>query len=81
MLDHYIFSVRAAGRAEITVRAGDVHNATGLSSAMPNVCSAIGAAKFEQVAEVTRSRRVGPVLVGNLIRSARGSESGEPSAR
>lgn len=66
VLDHYISPARAEGRAEITVRAGDVHQTMGLSNAMPNVCSAIGGVKFEQLAEVTRSRRVGPPMGANV---------------
>lgn len=66
VLDHYISPARAEGRAEITVRAGDVHQAMGLSNAMPNVCSAIGGGKFEQLAELTRSRRTGPTNGANV---------------
>jgi hypothetical protein len=66
VLDHYVSPARAEGRVEITVRAGDVHQAMGLSSAMPNVCSAIGGVKFERLAEVTRSRRVGPPMGANV---------------
>jgi hypothetical protein len=66
VFDHYVSPARAEGRAEITVRAGDVHRAMGLSSAMPNVCSAIGGVKFERLAEVTRSRRVGPPMGANV---------------
>jgi hypothetical protein len=66
VLDHYVSPARAEGRAKITVRAGDVHKAMGFSSAMPNVCSAIGGGKFEQLAEVTRSRRIGPPMGANV---------------
>ncbi|MEN3976915.1 DUF6884 domain-containing protein [Emcibacter sp. SYSU 3D8] len=52
--------VRAAGKLRFSVRAGDVHHATGLSNAMPNVCSAIGSKKFETAAGVRLVHRVGP---------------------
>lgn len=51
---------RAAGEAGFEVRAGDVHRAMELSNAMPNVCSAIGARKFEQQAGAVLRERMGP---------------------
>jgi hypothetical protein len=50
VLDHYVSPARAEGRAEIAIRTGDVHQAMSLANAMPNVCSAIGSAKFEDQA-------------------------------
>jgi 5-methylcytosine-specific restriction protein B len=38
VIDRYIEQARALGRSEITVRAGDVHQAMGLANAMPAVC-------------------------------------------
>lgn len=58
-LDHYVAPARAEGRAEIIIRAGDVHQAMGLTNAMPAVCSAIGSKKIDEFAGVTRSALTG----------------------
>jgi hypothetical protein len=67
VLDRYVAPARAKGRAEITVRAGDVHQAMGLANAMPAVCSAIGSNKFEQLARVTPISRRGPANGANVF--------------
>jgi hypothetical protein len=54
-IDHYIAPARAAGRMEITIRAGDIHKDMGLTNAMPAVCSAIGSRKFDELAGVRRT--------------------------
>jgi len=65
-LDHYVAPARAEGRAEIIIRAGDVHQAMGLNNAMPAVCSAIGSSKFDEFAGVTRSALTGPANGANV---------------
>jgi hypothetical protein len=47
-LDHYVVSARAEGRAEITIRAGDVHRGMRLVSAMPAVCKRLAAANWQK---------------------------------
>ena len=64
--DHYITPARAEGRAEITVRAGDIHRSMGLSNAMPAVCSAIGSNKFNEFARVSLHHRTGPANGANV---------------
>lgn len=51
---------REARQSQITVRAGDVHQALGLKNRMPSVCSALDAAKFYDQAGVTRIERRSP---------------------
>ena len=65
-LDHYISPARAEGRAEITVRAGDIHRRMGLSNALPAVCSAIGGRKFSELARVSLRDRTGPANGANV---------------
>ena len=66
VLDRYISPARETGRGEITVRAGDVHQAMGLRNAMPAVCSAIGSVKFDELARVARGKRIGPANGANV---------------
>lgn len=66
VLDHYVTPARTAGRAEITVRAGDIHRSMGLSSAMPAVCSAVGSNKFSEFARVSLRHRSGPTNGANV---------------
>ena len=63
---NYVSPARSVGQAELIARAGDVHRAMGLSNALPNVCGAIGGRKFEQLAGVTRSKRLGPRMGANV---------------
>lgn len=65
-LDHYVAPARAEGRSEITIRAGDVHQAMGLANAMPAVCSAIGSNKFQEIARVIPVKRIGPANGANV---------------
>jgi hypothetical protein len=60
VIDRYIAPARAEGRSEITVRAGDVHQAMGLANAMPAICSAIGSNKFQALARATLVKWIGP---------------------
>ncbi len=65
--DAYIDPARKAGQREIDVRAGEVHSRMHLKSAMPHVCSAIGAIKFLAYARVMLLRREGPQNGGNMV--------------
>jgi hypothetical protein len=65
-VDRYIAPAIAAGRDEITIRAGDVHREMGLTNAMPAVCSALGSRKFDVCANITRSALVGPTNGANV---------------
>lgn len=65
-LDHYIVPARAAGLAEVTIRAGDVHKDMRLINAMPAVCSALGSGKFDEFAGVKRTALTGPANGANV---------------
>lgn len=65
-VDRFIAPAIAAGRDEITIRAGDVHREMGLTNAMPAVCSALGSRKFDEYAKITRSALVGPANGANV---------------
>jgi hypothetical protein len=64
--DRYVAPARIDGRAQITIRAGDVHRAMSLVQAMPAVCSAIGSKKFVEIAGVTPINRIGPAHGANV---------------
>jgi len=51
---------RAAGKATVTVRAGDLHRALGWSNRVPSVCSALDSAKLRRQANVRVLERRGP---------------------
>jgi hypothetical protein len=65
-VDRFVGPAVAAGRDEITIRAGDVHREMGLTNAMPAVCSALGSRKFDEYARITRSALVGPANGANV---------------
>ena len=56
----YIRPALAADRAQITIRAGDVHAKMGLQSRMPAVCGALGSKIFENQLGLELLRRTGP---------------------
>lgn len=56
----YINPARQKGDAEVSIRAGDLHDALGLDQAHANVCQALGGAKFQQLAKVPPPRVEGP---------------------
>jgi 5-methylcytosine-specific restriction enzyme B len=60
VISSYIEPARSRDEQRVSVRAGDVHRAMGLSNAMPAVCSAIGSSKFLVDANVTEAGRDGP---------------------
>ncbi len=51
---------RRRGEKSITIRAGDIHKAMGLTDRMPQVVSSIEADKFQKFANVTLVSRHGP---------------------
>lgn len=59
-MTQYVKPARERGDAGFKVRAGDVHRKSGLSNAMPAVCSALGSGKFESLAEARLMERTGP---------------------
>jgi 5-methylcytosine-specific restriction protein B len=56
----YIEPARQRGDAEVSIRAGDLHDALGLDQAHANVCQALGGAKFQAMAGVSAPRIEGP---------------------
>ena len=60
VLHNLIMPARATGLKQVTVRAGDVHQAVGLVNRMPAVCSALDAHKFLSYASVKLISRSGP---------------------
>jgi 5-methylcytosine-specific restriction protein B len=56
----YIEPARQRGDAEVSIRAGDLHDALGLDLAHANVCQALGGAKFQAMAGVPAPRIEGP---------------------
>lgn len=63
----YLTPARASGKPEVTIRAGDVHNALGLKSRMPAVCGAIGANKFQHDDRLKLIQRKGPTQGANVF--------------
>ncbi len=63
----YIHPARAAGKIEISIRAGDVHEAMGYRNRMPLVCSAIGALIFSEQNSVRRLAIEGPMNGANTV--------------
>lgn len=59
-IENIVKPARRAGKKEVEIRAGDIHNAMGYQSRMPLVCSALGAKKFEETAGVERLSITGP---------------------
>jgi hypothetical protein len=64
--ENYVAPARDESRSEVTIRAGDVHRAMHLTSAMPAVCSAIGSSIFKALARVTLRERTGPANGANV---------------
>lgn len=58
---------RRAGKKEVEIRAGDIHNAMDYQSRMPLVCSALGAKKFEKTAGIERLSITGPSNGANAV--------------
>jgi 5-methylcytosine-specific restriction enzyme B len=64
---HYVEPARAAGQKEISIHAGDVHQALGFQNRFPLVCSAIGAAAFSEENRVRRIALEGPLNGSNTV--------------
>lgn len=59
-LDRFIAPARVRGDATVQIRAGDVHNALGLTAAHANVCQALRGRKFRELAGVGEASVAGP---------------------
>lgn len=66
-IENIVDPARRAGKKEVEIRAGDIHNAMGYQSRMPLVCSALGAKKFEERAGVERLSITGPTNGANAV--------------
>lgn len=64
---YIIDPARRRGEKQISIRAGDIHNAMRYKSRMPLVCAALGAQKFEAIAGVERISLTGPTNGANAI--------------
>lgn len=64
-LESFVLPTRAAGLAEVTIRAGDLHTQMKLRNAMPAVCSVLRS-KFEHFAGVTLLQVTGPQNGANV---------------
>ena len=56
----WVAPARRAGKATVSIRAGDVHKAMGLADRLPAVCSALGTNKFLEMANLRLEARKGP---------------------
>lgn len=65
--ENIIRPARAAGRREVEIRAGDVHADLGYKNRLPLVCSALGAAIFEERYRVRRKAVEGPLNGSNTL--------------
>ncbi|WP_292083490.1 MULTISPECIES: AAA family ATPase [unclassified Brevundimonas] len=59
-LEHFVEPARAGGKATVSLRAGDLHNALGLSNAHANVCQALRGRLFRSLAGVGEPVVSGP---------------------
>jgi hypothetical protein len=64
---HYVQPARAAGEKEISIRAGDVHEAMGYKNRMPLVYSAIETATFSEENALRRISVEGPLNDANTV--------------
>lgn len=58
---------RSRGEGEVQIRAGDVHHDLGYKNRLPLVCSALGAAIFEEQYRVYRLAVEGPLNGANTL--------------
>lgn len=65
-LDQIVVPARLGGQTSVTIRAGDLHRAMGLSNAMPAVCSVLGGNRFTELAGVRLLERTGPAAGSNV---------------
>ena len=59
-LEHFVQPARDNGESSVTIRAGDLHNALGLSNAHANVCQALRGRLFRNLAGVGEPVVTGP---------------------
>jgi hypothetical protein len=65
--DNIVVPARRRGEKQISIRAGDIHNAMEYTTRMQLVCAALGAKKFEAIAGVERVSLTGPTNGANAI--------------
>ncbi len=51
-LNYFVEPARERGESHVSVKAGDLAADMGLKNAFPNICSALGGSKFQQLAQV-----------------------------
>lgn len=59
-VEHYVEPARSRGEATVSIRAGDIHNALGLTNAHANVCQALRGRLFRELAAVGEPTVAGP---------------------
>ncbi|WP_416384203.1 AAA family ATPase [Roseibium aggregatum] len=59
VLDEYIAPARDEDRDQVDVLVRDVNSALGLNQGWPNICSALGGQKFQELAELPPPERIG----------------------
>ena len=59
VLEHYIEPAREEGREQAEVLVRDVNTALRLNEAWPNICQALAGRKFQELAQVPPSERIG----------------------
>ena len=59
-LNYFIEPAREAGKASVTIRAGDLHDLCGLEKNWANVCQALEGEKFQSLARVPAPKIEGP---------------------
>lgn len=59
-METYFEPARERGESSVSIRAGDVHNALGLTNAHANVCQSLRGAKMQQLAQVGVPTFIGP---------------------
>ena len=67
VIRNHVEPARAAQRAEITLRAGDIHKELLLKDRVPAVCSVLGSNRLESEARVKRLRVEGPHNGANAL--------------
>jgi len=65
--ENIIDIARSRGEKQVTIRVGDIHTVMGYRNKMPLVSAALGANKFEEVAEVERVSLTGPTNGANAL--------------
>lgn len=63
----YIEPARAEGRRTVTIRAGDVHTAMGLSARFAAVCAALGTNLFQDTYHIRCISKTGPLNGANCF--------------